>query len=139
MGERPKVGVGVFVLKNGKFLIGKRKNAHGGGSWCLPGVHLEFGESWEACAVREVLEETGVRIKNIKFASVTNDIFDAEGKHYITIFILSDYDGGDVEIKEPEKCEEWRWVSWESLPEPLFIPMQNLIRNGFNLLGFIES
>jgi 8-oxo-dGTP diphosphatase len=139
MGERPKVGVGVFVLKNGKFLIGKRKNAHGGGSWCLPGGHLEFGESWEACAVREVLEETGVRIKNIKFASVTNDIFDAEGKHYITIFILSDYDGGDVEIKEPEKCEEWRWVSWESLPEPLFIPMQNLIRNGFNLLGFIES
>ena len=63
MGERPKVGFGVFVMKEGKFLIGKRKNAHGEGSWSLPGGHLEFKESWEECAVREVLEEVGVKKK----------------------------------------------------------------------------
>jgi ADP-ribose pyrophosphatase YjhB (NUDIX family) len=39
---RPKVGVGVMVLKNGKVLIGKRKGAHGAGEWAWPGGHLEY-------------------------------------------------------------------------------------------------
>ena len=67
--QRPKVGVGVFVLKDGKILMGKRKGAHGEGSWSLPGGHLEFNESWDMCAVRETMEETGVTIKNIRFGA----------------------------------------------------------------------
>jgi 8-oxo-dGTP diphosphatase len=43
--SRPKVGVGVMVLKNGKVLIGKRKGAHGAGEWAWPGGHLEYMES----------------------------------------------------------------------------------------------
>ena len=42
---RPKVGVGVMVLKNGKVLIGKRKGAHVAGEWAWPGGHLEYMES----------------------------------------------------------------------------------------------
>jgi len=45
MNERPKVGVGVIIVKNNKILFGKRKNAHGEGSWSFPGGHLEFKES----------------------------------------------------------------------------------------------
>ena len=56
--KRPKVGVGVFVFKDGKTLLGKRKNAHGDGTWNPPGGHLEFNESIEQCAQREVLENT---------------------------------------------------------------------------------
>jgi len=61
-----KVGIGVFVFKNGKFLMQKRHGAHGSNSWGVPGGHLEFGESFEATARREVLEETGLKIK-LKF------------------------------------------------------------------------
>ncbi len=135
MGERPKVGVGVFIIRDGKFLLGKRKGSHGEGTWSLPGGYLEFNESWEDCAVREVMEEVGVKIKNIRFATATNDIFELEGKHYVTLFVLSDYDFGDVENKEPEKCDEWRWVSWDDMPEELFVPMQNLVKKGFNPLN----
>ena len=53
----PKVGVGVAVVKDGKVLLGKRKNAHGEGTWSFPGGHLEYKESWEDCAIRETLEE----------------------------------------------------------------------------------
>ena len=88
MDKRPKVGVGVIIIKGNKVLLGKRKNSHGEGSWCFPGGHLEFNESLENCAKREVLEETGVKIKNIRFETITNDIFKDEGKHYITIFML---------------------------------------------------
>jgi 8-oxo-dGTP diphosphatase len=57
-----RVGIGVFVWKDGKFLMGKRLGSHGSGTWSIPGGHLEFDETWQQCAVREVLEETGLKI-----------------------------------------------------------------------------
>lgn len=132
MRERPKVGVGVIVIKDDKILLGKRKNAHGEDSWGFPGGHLEFNEAWEECASRETLEETGIVIRNIRFGTATNDIFQKEEKHYITIFMLSDYDSGEVKVMEPEKCEKWKWFLWSQLPLPLFVPIQNLLKKGFN-------
>lgn len=132
MENRPKVGLGVAILKEGKILFGKRKNAHGEGSWCYPGGHLEFNESWEECARREVMEETGITIKNLRFGTVTNDIFEKEGKHYITIIMIAEPDEGEVKVMEPDKCEGWNWFEWNNLPEPLFIPTQNLLKAGFN-------
>lgn len=132
MTERPKVGIGVCVIKDNKVLYGKRKNAHGEGSWCFPGGHLEFNESIEECAIREVLEETGIHIKNIRMGPFTNDIFKEEGKHYVTLFVIVDYDYGDVKVMEPDKCEEWGWFEWDKPPQPLFISSQNLIKQGYN-------
>ncbi|MFH1749531.1 MAG: NUDIX domain-containing protein [bacterium] len=85
--KRPKVGLGVIILKDNKVLLGKRKGAHGEGDWSFPGGHLEFNEKLENCSIREVEEETGIRIRNIKPGSFTNDIFEMEKKHYITLFI----------------------------------------------------
>jgi len=133
--KRPKVGLGVLIKKDDKFLFGKRKGAHGEGTWNAPGGHLEFNETWEECAKRETIEETGIKIKNIRFVTATNDLFKKEDKHYITIYMLADYDSGKVKIMEPEKCEKWDWFSWEELPEPLFLPTQTLKDKGFNPLA----
>lgn len=57
------------------------------GTWALPGGHLEFGESFETCAVRETLEETGLNIKDVRFLTATNSVMTAEDKHYVTIFM----------------------------------------------------
>ncbi len=130
--ERPKVGLGVIVIKDRKVLLGKRKNAHGEGSWCFPGGHLEFNESWENCAARETREETGINIKNIRFTTATNDVFEKDGKHYITLIMLADYDSGEVKTMEPEKCEEWGWFAWDALPQPLFLPIQHLLEVKYN-------
>lgn len=129
---RPKVGVGVIVIKDGKVLLGKRKGAHGEGSWAFPGGHLEFGESLEDCAKREVMEETGITIKNIKKFIFTNDIFKEENKHYITCYVKTDYDSGEVQIMEPNKCEKWEWFEWNKFPENLFIPLQNLLKENID-------
>lgn len=112
--------------------MGKRKNAHGDGTWSLPGGHLEFNEAPEETAVREVVEETGIKIKNLRIGPYTNDVFSREGKHYITLFILSEYDSGEVKIMEPDKCEKWEWFSWEELPRPLFLPLQNLLKQKYH-------
>ena len=116
---KPKVGVGVFVFKEGKVLLGKRKNAHGAGDWCSPGGHLEFGESVETCAKRELLEETGLKALSIKTGVWSNDMIDGT-KHYITLFAIVDQFEGEPELLEPHKSEEWQWFSVDALPSPLF-------------------
>ncbi|MDP2767756.1 MAG: NUDIX hydrolase, partial [Candidatus Methanoperedens sp.] len=128
------VGVGVIIVKDGKILLGKRKSMFGEGAWSFPGGHLEYNESWEDCAARETMEETGIEIKNIRFSAVTSDIFQSEGKHYITIFMLSDYDSGDVKVMESEKCERWDWFERGQLPKPLFLPIQNLLKQNLSSL-----
>ncbi len=132
MKELPKIGIGVIVIKGNKVLLGRRLNAHGEGTWSFPGGHLEFNEQLEDCAKRETLEETDIKIKNVEFATITNDIFKKEGKHYITIYMRSEYDSGELKIKEPDKFQEINWFTWNNLPSPLFLPVQNLLKQGYN-------
>lgn len=127
----PRVGIGVFIFKNKKFLIGQRKGAHGEGSWTVPGGHLDFGEKIEQGAKREVFEETGIKIKNVKIAGFTNDIFKKEGKHYITIWITSNWAKNDPRIKEPDKYLNMEWRTFNNLPKNLFLPWEELNKSDF--------
>lgn len=128
MTKRPRVGLAVYVKRDGKYLFGKRLGAHGQGSWCVPGGNLEYGESWEDCARREVMEETGMEIKNIHFLGVTNDIFTSENKHYITISLAADWAKHEPQIKEPHKYIDQAWFTMDALPSPLFPTLTNLLK-----------
>ena len=132
MDTLPRVGVGVLVLKDSKVLFGKRKSKHGEGTWCPPGGKLEYGESIEDCARRETLEEANITIKNLRLGPYTNDIHEKERMHFVTPFVIADYDSGNVTVMEPEKCERWEWVDWNMLPHPLFLAVKNLIARGFS-------
>lgn len=126
--SRPMVGLGVFVWKNGKFLMGKRISDHRHGTWSIPGGHLEFGESWEEGAKREVSEETGLLIKNVRFLAATNDIFLNEDKHSTTIWIYADWESGKPEVREPDKFINLRWQTFKTLPSPLMEPCWKNLR-----------
>lgn len=125
MPPQVRVGVGAFILsssseqnpQNPTFLIGKRLGSHGAGTYALPGGHLEFGETPEECASREVLEETGLQVKNIRFLTATNDVMGEEGKHYVTMFVVCERVSEEEEarVMEVDKCEGWEWSSWEEL------------------------
>ena len=60
------------------------------GKYQLPGGHLEYGEEPLACAEREVEEETGLKIRAHKIVGITNDVFEAERKHYVTLFVWAE-------------------------------------------------
>src|SRR4051794_34741939 len=81
------VGIAVLIWRGAQVLLTKRKGSHGAGTWAPPGGHLDMGESFEDCAIREVREETGVTISEPRFLAVTNDVFVDEGKHYATIWM----------------------------------------------------
>ena len=133
--EQPRVGVGVIVLRGERVLLGKRKGAHGAGTWALPGGHLEFGESVSACAVRETEEETGLRIQVVGQGPYTNDVMPTERKHYVTVFVLARSELGEPKVREPDKCEGWSWFAWSELPNNLFQPLQSLVAQGYSPSG----
>lgn len=124
--NRPSVGIGILVHKDGKLLMGKRVGAHGRGTWSVPGGYLEFGESWEACAAREVMEECGVHIANIQFLAAVNNVFQVEAHHSVTIFMTADWKSGQARTIEHDKFIDVAWFSPDALPNPLFLPMQEL-------------
>jgi 8-oxo-dGTP diphosphatase len=130
--NNPRVGVGVIIMDEDRVLLGRRTGAHGAETWCPPGGHLEFGEDLETCAIRETLEETGIHITSATHVATTNDVFVAEEKHYITLFMLAAYTGEPVILMEPQKCVEWLWFDWNDMPTPLFLPIVNLLEQGFH-------
>lgn len=130
--DRPGVGVGVIIKKDNKVLLGKRKGSHGNNTWSFPGGKLDLFETPEECAIREVFEETGLKIKNLKPSIYTNDVFKDSNMHYITLFFIADHDVGEVELKEPHACEKWEWFEWHNLPDPLFTPIKSYLSQGFS-------
>lgn len=124
---KPRVGVGVIVIHDGKVLLGKRRSAHGAGEWQFPGGHLEFGESVEECACRELREETGLTPLSLELGPWVNDLIE-ESKHYVTLFTFVNRFEGELQLLEPDKCEGWEWFAWDSLPSPLFLPSISLIK-----------
>ena len=126
-----QIGVGVLVMRAGLVLLGERTGAHGAGTWAFPGGHLEYGESPEDCARREVLEETGLQVRNLHAGPFTSNVFPVEGRHYITLFVLAHSTSGTPEVREPTKCLRWEWFAWSELPQPLFPPVASLASSGF--------
>ena len=127
MAEKPQVGTSIIITRDDKVLLMKRKGPHGGGTWSTPGGHLDFGESLEDCAAREAKEEVGVDVVDIRFRTITNDVFEAEGKHYLTIW-LEGTPVGEPYIAAEQEVEEIGWFAWDDLPQPLFLPLENLVK-----------
>lgn len=127
------------------WLVGVRKGAHGAGKYALPGGHLELGESWADCLVREVAEETALTVENLKLVSVTNDA-QLDGRkelHYVTIVMTATIAPGSRALQnlEPHKCAGWRWMPWTELaarvredPDSLFEPLLHFIEQSVTIL-----
>jgi len=130
-----RAGIGIMVLKNRKVLLGKRHPdpekasslLHGEGTWTMPGGKLDFGEDLIEAAKREVFEETGLKAKDLKVISVTNDIvYDA---HFVTIAFLCEKFKGEPKVVEPDEITEWKWFELDELPKPMYFPCEKIIKN----------
>jgi 8-oxo-dGTP diphosphatase len=128
MNQDPKIGAAIIITKDDRVLLMKRKGVHGTGTWSTPGGHLDFGETPEQCAAREAKEEVGLDVVDIRFRAITNDVFEEYGKHYITIWMDGKSISGEPTIAAEEEVAEIGWFAWNSLPQPLFLPLENLIK-----------
>ncbi|TME25235.1 MAG: NUDIX domain-containing protein, partial [Chloroflexi bacterium] len=100
--RRPEVGVGVLVVRDDSVLLGLRRGSHGAGTWSPPGGHLEFGEDPIDCMGREAFEEAGIELGWFKFVGVTNDVFETEDRHYVTLSCTATLVRGAPVVREPD-------------------------------------
>ncbi len=129
------VGVSVLVRRGDELLLEKRAHVHGSGTWGPPSGHIDFREKPEQTARRETEEETGVVIARPVFLGVTNDVFEAEQKQYITLWFDAVYESGEAELKAPEEEAEIGWFRRDDLPQPLFLPLQHLLEGSLYVSG----
>lgn len=133
--DMPRVGVSCIIVNaEGRVLFGKRKKGNGIGNWAPPGGHLEFDEEPSDASAREALEETGIKVRGLKFVGMTNDIFTENRQHYITLHYACRIRSAHAKVMEPEKCERWEWFEWDKCPGSVFLPIRNLKKQGFKPL-----
>lgn len=126
--ERPGVGTGMIVhkyLPGGDpegvgleyILLGIRRKEYGYGFLSLPGGHVEKYELASEAARRETEEETGLTLGKVHLVGFTEDISREQGKHYITIYFIGEWIGGDPVNTELTKSSDWLWVPVTDLPK----------------------
>ncbi|MCW2973454.1 MAG: GCN5-related N-acetyltransferase [Thermoleophilia bacterium] len=120
------VGVGAVITRGEQVLLLQRANVHGAGTWSTPGGHVEFGESLEDAAVREA-RETGLHVTNPRLVGITNDVMEAEGAHYVTVWFACDAPEGAARVAASYEMSDVGWFSWRDLPEALFAPFRNFL------------
>lgn len=131
-GKRPGVGLGVLIMDGTKVLLSQRKLTFAVGTWAPPGGHLEFGESFAECALREAQEETGLVVRDAVLGTVTSTVYQQEQDHYVSILMVAQFAGGEPVATETDKHGEWQWFEWATLPQPLFPALQQAIDAGFD-------
>lgn len=127
MKKVPVIGVGAVVIHQECVLLVKRGNAPYKGMWCIPGGRVQYGETLQHAAEREILEETGITIK-AKQAVYTFEIIDTEDTeqplHYVVIDLEADYISG-----EPVPNDDALDVGWFTKEEIGQDHVQELTRN----------
>ncbi|MCD8507478.1 NUDIX domain-containing protein [Candidatus Woesebacteria bacterium] len=114
--HQENIGCAVIVQdRDGKVLLGKRKNAYRSGMYGLPGGRIDRDEKAIAAAKRELLEETGLKAKSLEYVGVIKEWQDSYNFIHF-MYLCNDWEG-NVQLVEPEKCESWEWFDLDNLPE----------------------
>lgn len=103
----------VLVRRGGEFLL-IRKAEWPKGRYSLIAGFVDFGESLEECVQREVREEAGVEVTNVRYVGSQSWPFPSQ----LMAGFTADYAGGEVRADEME-VEDARWFSREELPASL--------------------
>jgi len=107
----PKAAVGAVVIEEGKVLLVKRKYPPKKGKWAIPGGSVNLGESLQAAAEREVMEETGLIIE-AKKPIYTFDLIERDSKgdvvfHYVIVDLFAEYVSGDLHPADDVSDARW--------------------------------
>jgi len=116
--EVPLLGVGGVVVHEGRVLLVQRGREPLKGQWSLPGGLLEVGESLESGVIREVEEETGLRVQPVQLIELLDRIHREGGRvryHYVIADYLCRVTGGDLRAASDAAAVRWvERAEWNS-------------------------
>ncbi len=136
-------GVMIFNEKN-QLLLGLKNTdkdladseLHEEGTWCMPGGMIEYGESFEEAGAREVKEETGLDVKNLRVFCVQTD--KNEHAHFVSVGMIAHSYIGTPKVMEPDVIVEWKWFNIDELPTNIFSASQKTIECYLNNKFYIK-
>ena len=114
---RPVVGVGGVVVRDGRVLLIRRGKEPLYGRWVIPGGTVERGETLEEALVREMEEETQLRVEPLEVLTVFDRIQREGGRvvyHYVIVDFLCRWRSG--EAKAASDALEVAWAGPADLP-----------------------
>ena len=122
--KNPTPTVDVIIVQESKIILIERANEPYG--WALPGGFVDYGETLEAAAIREILEETNMRATNITPLGAYSDPARDPRQHTIT-FVFVAFCSGDPRAGDDAK--DARWFPLDSLPSPICFDHAEIIRD----------
>lgn len=127
--DEPKVAVVAMILDADCVLLVKRLNDPEAGSWCLPGGFMNVAETPQAAVTREVAEECGLTVADLKLLGV----FPMFGDGRITGVVIAYAAVPDDTTQPPragDDADEVRWFKRGQLPSPIaFETNRHLLRD----------
>ena len=127
MPGRLQIAIGMLITRDDQVLLVKRRNGQGGAVWAPPAGHLEYGKSFEESVMRAAQEQIGAIITDITFLAITNDVFEMQKEHAITIWMAAHFVSDESARHAAYAMSTGGWFSWDALPEPLFPPFEHLL------------
>lgn len=109
----PTVGAVIFNPEN-KLLLCKSHKWND--KYVIPGGHIELGENIEDALIREIMEETGLEIYDIKLLSLKDAIYSdtfVDKKHFIFIDFICKTNSSDVILND--EAEEFVWLDLDEI------------------------
>lgn len=114
--DAPRVAVGAVVLDGERVLLARRGRPPGQGKWSIPGGLVHLGERIEDALVREIEEESGLRVRLLGLCGVIDRVVreqDTVRYHYVIIDYVAESVGG--RLQAGSDAAEVRWVNVDDL------------------------
>ena len=122
--ERAGVVVGSVVKQDGRYLFVQEAQEKAYGLWNLPAGHVDKGESLEDAAVREVKEETGLRVVLDRELIIYHEEAQKAVKHVYEAHVIA----GELRAQDGEILQ----VAWLSYDEVRVLEQEgNCVHRGF--------
>jgi 8-oxo-dGTP diphosphatase len=119
MTQLPEIEISTIVVKEGRVLLGKRKNAQGGYDWGVPRGRLNQDEPIEERALKQLATETGLKALTLHQGPWTHD----HEEKTLCLFIFI-----DLFENEASMTDDFQWFDWNDLPYPLPSSLLKLIQ-----------
>ena len=106
-----------LAVKDNKILLVRRAKGPYLGYWCLPGGYLDWDETAEECAKRELYEETGYKA-NVKFLGIDSNPDRSERQNVVLVF-RSEVKERDNKFDELNETLDVKWFDLDKIPKKI--------------------